>query len=99
MNIFFTTASLHDVEVELHFTDGKKYGFEARCQPHKQNFHVVVGRLHGEIEKMLVRIDDYWYTERIEPYAGDITIKIDGREKYTQMLRDAAMKVKPNGNE
>lgn len=95
MNINFVTASPHHVEVEMHFTDGKIYNFEVSCQPHIINMHTAIGRRNAEIAKMLVKIDEYWYTEQVPANCDHITIKIDGREKYTQMLRDAAMKVKP----
>jgi hypothetical protein len=97
MNIFFHTASPREIECEVHFTDGKVYNFKVSCQASKNNYHVVTGRPFDQIAKLLVKIDDYWYTEQITSYAGDINIKVDGREKYTQMLRDAAMKVKPSG--
>jgi hypothetical protein len=103
MNIFFQTAAPKEVEGEIHFTDGTVYNFEVSCQPstqsNHQNLHVVVGRTNEHVDKLLVKIDDYWYTEPVNCHASAITIKINGREKYTQMLRDAAMKVKPSVDE
>jgi hypothetical protein len=96
MNIHFETTANQKVEVELHFADGKKYGFEVSCHAHSTTVHTVVGRWRADISRLLVKVDDYWYDEPVNMPVYDVmTIKLDGREKYTQMLRDAAMRVKP----
>jgi len=94
MNIFFSTVSSRKVEVHFRFKDGAVYGFEKICGAGKENMHVIVGRWPEDVQQLLVKVDDYWYDEALSP---DMTIKLDGREKYTQMLRDAAMRVKPEG--
>ena len=96
MNIHFETTCSREVEVELIFSDGKKYGFTKKCYYGAVNTHTVIGRWPATVERMLVKTDDYWYNEPLilGPY-DSLTIKLDGREKYTQMLRDAAMRVKP----
>lgn len=96
MNIHFRTEIARDVEIELHFTDGKVYTHKARVLPYTRNTHTVVGRGHASISTFLVKTDGYWYdhTVLITP-ADELTIELDGREHYTQMLRDAAMRSKP----
>ena len=96
MNVHFETNAIRDVEVELHFTDGKIYSFRTHCHPHNRNTHTVVGRWPEHTSKLLVMTDSYWYDEPlIVGPDDDLTIQLDGRDKYTQMLRDAAMRVKP----
>jgi hypothetical protein len=96
MNIHFQTKAPREIEGELHFTDGKIYSFKVRCHGHGSTTHTVVGRWRADISRLLVKVDDYWYDEPLTMTPFDtMTIKIDGREKYTQMLRDAAMRVKP----
>jgi hypothetical protein len=98
MNIHFHTGSFREVEVELHFTDGKIYQFTQNCKPQAENTHTVVGRWPNRVNKLLVKTEDYWYDEPLSVGPDDsLTIELEGREKYTQMLRDAAMRVKPEG--
>lgn len=96
MNIHFETEVARDVELELHFTDGNIYTHKTRVLPYTRNTHTVVGRSHSHVKKLLVKTDDYWYDETVLLGPDDeLTIQMAGREKYTQMLRDAAMRVKP----
>lgn len=96
MNVYVDTQIARDIEIELRFTDKSVYNFKMRCDPHSNNRHVVVGRINGDVLQLIIKADDYWYDETLLARAvDDITIVLDGREKYTQMLRDAAMRSKP----
>ena len=91
------------VDVELHFYDKTVYAFTADIHhnPYSSNImnesrHHVVGRQLRDVNKFLVKYQEYWYEEYV-PQSGDgnLVVKLHGRDRATQMLRDAAMRAKP----
>lgn len=91
------------VEVELHFYDKSVYAFQAQVfhAPYTSNImeearYHVVGRQLRDVNKFLVKYQEYWYEEYV-PQSGDgnLVVKLHGRDRATQLLRDAAMRAKP----
>lgn len=89
------------VEVELHFWDSAVYCFTAVLEPSpyvmgcESRTHVV-GRRLMDVNKFLVKYNEYWYEEFVPRKGdGDLIVRLSGRDRATQMLRDAAMRAKP----
>lgn len=91
------------VDIELHFYDKIVYAFtvEIHRNPYSSNImdegrHHVVGRRLRDVNKFLVKYQEYWYEEYV-PQSGDgnLVVKLHGRDRATQLLRDAAMRAKP----
>jgi hypothetical protein len=105
MNITFESDRPVEAECEVHFNDKTFYRFDIKVDQLYSVYgapleakHTVPGRWLPDVNKVLVRYLDYWYEEYVprggDPHAG-LKIKLTGRDRATQMLRDAAMRAKP----
>jgi hypothetical protein len=101
MIIRFLNARPGKIPCEVLFFDRTVY--KTACRPSISPYSILmIGRQLHEVRKIKYCYEDYWYeyypvatdtASFVKPDVLDIDLK--DKDKYTQMLRDAAMRAKP----
>lgn len=96
MNVTVSSDQAVDVSVFMTFVDGNIYEFKMRLAGHAPASYCVVGRRTQDVVKMELEYNGNRFAHPIEVEAGGEHLKTiniyGGRDQWSQLLREAAMK-------
>ena len=100
MNITFNSDRLTDVYMTFTFLDGRVYNSHIRLSGYGPGTHTVVGRSAEEIVRLELQYDGnrFGYPINVDEQGNMPVINIyGGRDQWSQLLREAAMKSAKRG--